>query len=52
MSGLVRKRVMDRRWLLMMTCAAGALAAGAMSAAQARAEEPGLLFYLSADKSL
>jgi hypothetical protein len=38
---------MDRRWLLLLSCAAGVL-----GAAQARAEAPGLLFYLSADKSL
>ena len=38
---------MDRRWLLMLSCAALVL-----GAAQARADEPGLLFYLSADKGL
>ena len=38
------KRMMDRRWLL-LSCALGVL-----GAAQARAETPGLLFYMSADK--
>src|SRR5579872_6937467 len=41
---------MDRRWALMLTCAVGVLATAAAGAA--RAEDPGLLFYLSADKSL